>query len=87
VNRWAQTNDIIIEDGGFASDSEVVKVRAAGSNSVDVVDDVSDKIAQLLLRRGSRSKPAGPSRMMSSSARRLIRMMTMACGSCCQGVT
>jgi hypothetical protein len=55
VNRQAQTNDII-EDGRFALDSEVVKVRAAGSNIVHVVDDVSDKIAALLLRRCSRSE-------------------------------
>ena len=41
MNRQAQTNDII-EDGRFALDSEVVKVRAAGSNIVHVVDDVSD---------------------------------------------
>jgi hypothetical protein len=52
VNRQAQSNDII-EEGRFALDSEVVKVRAAGSNIVHVVDDVSDKIAVLILRRCS----------------------------------
>lgn len=58
MNRQAQANDII-EDGGFAFDSEVVEVGTAGSDCVDIVDDVSNKIAPLLLRRRSRLEAGG----------------------------
>ena len=55
MNRQAQPNDII-EDGRFASDSEMVEVGATGADGFVAVDDVTNEVAALRLGRLSRSE-------------------------------